>query len=345
MLIASVFGLLFYSSPASAAGIINYNTTVSWDGQTANFDAGQKYFVLFASLSRLNSPMTWYGGSNISYTSGLAIYATTTIMVNAEYSSSVQPRAVDISCPVFASSSILTNSCDMDTQEVVFGSDHYLLYHFFIEGHFEATYNMQSLTLQFDIKNFSEVDNGMWVTPLTVSVGNDTYTRVRDIFVQMRDSIGPWVSSINDKLNTTNQRLSALIDAISEMSSEASVAGVIDELQEQNDKDDQDRSNLNNQQSSATSAAQSSQQDAQNAGTTLLAAFQAFVSALTNATPSNCVIDMDLGNLDLGDVDLCTLSPPSGFQAIGSILLIGFCVPLSIATATKMIALFRSFSG
>ena len=114
-------------------------------------------------------------------------------------------------------------------------------------------------------------------------------------------------------------------------------------LEEQNRKDDEDRSNLESQQSDSESGAEDSQGDAEQQGTTLLAAFTSFVSALTSATPSNCRLDMDLGNLDMGQVDLCQLSPPAGFSALASVFMILFCVPLSIATARKVISLFRSF--
>lgn len=114
-------------------------------------------------------------------------------------------------------------------------------------------------------------------------------------------------------------------------------------LDEQNQKDDQDRSNLEGQQESSSQDAGTSADMANQQGTTLLAAFTSFVNALTSATPSNCRLDMDLGNLDMGQVDLCQLSPPAGFSALASVFLILFCVPLSIATARKVISLFRSF--
>lgn len=114
-------------------------------------------------------------------------------------------------------------------------------------------------------------------------------------------------------------------------------------LEEQNQKDDEDRSNLESQQESSSTDAGTSADAANQQGTTLLAAFTSFVNALTSATPSNCRLDMDLGNLDMGNVDLCQLSPPAGFSALASVFMILFCVPLSIATARKVISLFRSF--
>lgn len=108
-------------------------------------------------------------------------------------------------------------------------------------------------------------------------------------------------------------------------------------------KDDEDRSNLESQQESSSEDAGTSASEANQTGTTLLAAFTSFVNALTSATPSNCRINMDLGNLDMGQVDLCQLSPPAGFSALASVFMILFCVPLSIATARKVISLFRSF--
>lgn len=110
-----------------------------------------------------------------------------------------------------------------------------------------------------------------------------------------------------------------------------------------NEKDDEDRSNIESQQESSSYDSGESASEATETGTTLLGAFTAFVGALTSATPSNCVLDMDLGNLDMGNVDFCTLSPPAGFSALASVFLILFCVPLSIATARKIINLFRSF--
>lgn len=116
-----------------------------------------------------------------------------------------------------------------------------------------------------------------------------------------------------------------------------------DVAEEEQAKDEQDRGNIESQQSDSQSGADDSQAEAEATGTTLLAAFTGFVGALTSASPSNCNIDMDLGNLDLGVVNLCQLSLPQPFPTIASIMLILFCVPLSIATARKVINLFRSF--
>lgn len=115
--------------------------------------------------------------------------------------------------------------------------------------------------------------------------------------------------------------------------------------EEMNDKDDEDRQNMEDQQSDSQDSSDDSQEEAESTGTTLLAAFSSFVTAITNASPSNCNLLMNMGNLNLGNVNLCQLSPPPAFQAIGSIFLILFCVPLSIATARKVINLFRSFQS
>lgn len=116
-------------------------------------------------------------------------------------------------------------------------------------------------------------------------------------------------------------------------------------MEQMNEKDNEDRNNIESQQSDSQSGADDSQEDAESTGTTLLGAFTGFVTALTSASPSNCNIDMDLGNLDLGVVNLCQLSLPQPFPTIASIMLILFCVPLSISTARKVISLFRSFQG
>lgn len=118
-----------------------------------------------------------------------------------------------------------------------------------------------------------------------------------------------------------------------------------DLLEQQQQQDQQDRDNLESQQSDSQDSADDSSAEAEQTGTTLLTAFTSFIGALTSASPSNCKIDMDMGNMDLGEVDYCKMSPPPIFQSIASIMMIAFCVPLSIATATKVINLFRSFQS
>lgn len=112
---------------------------------------------------------------------------------------------------------------------------------------------------------------------------------------------------------------------------------------QQNEREQQDRDNLEDASDDASADASSSQSQAQSTGTTLLSAFSAFVTALTTASPTNCNIDMDLGNLDLGVVNFCQLSLPQPIPTVASIFMILFFVPLSIATARKVINLFRSF--
>lgn len=111
------------------------------------------------------------------------------------------------------------------------------------------------------------------------------------------------------------------------------------------DQGEQEKSETNAQVQAGDSASNSSSSDASSQGSTLLSAFQSFIGALTSASPSNCNLDMDLGNLDLGNANLCSISPPPAFQVVSSIVLIGFCVPLSIATAKKLVSLFRSFQS
>lgn len=114
-------------------------------------------------------------------------------------------------------------------------------------------------------------------------------------------------------------------------------------MESMNEKDDQDRQALDDVSSQTDSDANDSAADAESTGTTLLAAFSSFVSALTSANASNCNIAFNVMYLQGGNVNLCQLSLPPALQVISSLILIGFCVPLSIATARKVIELFRSF--
>lgn len=109
------------------------------------------------------------------------------------------------------------------------------------------------------------------------------------------------------------------------------------------DQRDQDQQDMENAQGDASTDGSSSGSQATSSGQTLLQAFISFVTAITNASPSNCNINMNTGYIDFGNVNLCALSPPPAFQVISSIVVIGFAVPLSLAASKKMIELFRSF--
>lgn len=136
----------------------------------------------------------------------------------------------------------------------------------------------------------------------------------------------------------------SLDDIIKSISGSDSIKSSIDEQTQQDQEHwEQAQDTFDDAQDDADSDSDSSSQQATSSGTTLLSGFQSFLGALTGASPSNCVISADLGNMDLGNIDLCELDPPPAFQAISSIMVIGFTVPLSLALGKKMIALFRSF--
>lgn len=117
------------------------------------------------------------------------------------------------------------------------------------------------------------------------------------------------------------------------------------DAQKEANEDVKDQTETQTQSSSST--ANSEGGDSEQAGLTLLQAFSGFVSAITNVSPAqSCDFDLDFSGYHSGlsaTVDMCSLSPPAGLTFIGSILLILFCVPLSISTVRRMISLFRSF--
>lgn len=158
-------------------------------------------------------------------------------------------------------------------------------------------------------------------------------TQTNNNFNRQHDDI----TALSDRMNRNFNMLDNSITQQGNATQEA--------IEAQTEQDQQDREDLSDQQSAADTSAADSGDDAEEAGTSLLSAVSSFVGVLTSASPSDCVIDMDLGNLDMGNVDLCQLSPPQPIPTIASIMLISFFVPLSWATATRMIGLFRSFTG
>ena len=89
----------------------------------------------------------------------------------------------------------------------------------------------------------------------------------------------------------------------------------------------------------------SSSTDAQTGTTGLLNAITGAVSVISSAQPTNCKINGNMGNLDIGQLDLCANPAPAFVQTIGSLILILMCVPLAISLFNRFIAIFRSFQS
>ena len=89
----------------------------------------------------------------------------------------------------------------------------------------------------------------------------------------------------------------------------------------------------------------SSSSDAQTGTTGLLNAITGAVSVISSASPTNCKINGNMGNLDIGQLDLCANPAPTFIQTIGSLILILMCVPLAISLFNRFIAIFRSFQS
>lgn len=89
----------------------------------------------------------------------------------------------------------------------------------------------------------------------------------------------------------------------------------------------------------------SSSSDAQTGTTGLLNAITGAVNVIAAASPTNCKINGNMGNLDMGQLDLCANPAPAFIQTIGSLILILMCVPLAISLFNRFIAIFRSFQS
>lgn len=92
-------------------------------------------------------------------------------------------------------------------------------------------------------------------------------------------------------------------------------------------------------------AGDSSSSDAEQGTASLISAIGSAVSVISSASPTNCKINGNMGNLDVGQIDLCANPVPSFIQVIGSLILILITVPLCITLFNRFIALFRSFQG
>lgn len=93
----------------------------------------------------------------------------------------------------------------------------------------------------------------------------------------------------------------------------------------------------------SSTAGDSSTSDSESATSSLLNVIGTGIGAITSATPSNCRINGNMGNLDVGTIDLCSNPVPSFVAVIGSIIAVLMVLPLVILLFNRFIGIIRSF--
>ena len=162
-----------------------------------------------------------------------------------------------------------------------------------------------------------------WQTQaLGYTIWSPTNPATSDDVEAVRSVVASLKASIDTKLNNIDDKLQDILDEIGKEEDAANDA-VSD---------------------SETSGSDSSS-DATTATSSLISVIGSFVGAVTTATPTNCRINGDMGNLDVGTIDLCANPVPTFVQIISSLILIAICIPFAIVMFNRFIGLFRSFQG
>lgn len=73
----------------------------------------------------------------------------------------------------------------------------------------------------------------------------------------------------------------------------------------------------------------------------LLDTFGSFVTAIASISPSNCNVDFDLGHIDFGEQNLCSVDLPSVFTGVTSIIVIMFTIPFVYHLVNRILGLIR----
>lgn len=108
----------------------------------------------------------------------------------------------------------------------------------------------------------------------------------------------------------------------------------------------QEKDDLEDQKQESSDTANDESSEAQDTATSLLDVIIQAIGVFSSAEATNCNLDGNLiPHLPLGNLNLCEHSPPPAITALGSILLIGFVVPLAYHLVKRMLALIGSFQS
>ena len=106
--------------------------------------------------------------------------------------------------------------------------------------------------------------------------------------------------------------------------------------------DEQSKATQDAADDSATSGSSSSS-SSQTATSSLLSVITSGIGAITSASPTNCKVNGNMGNLNVGNIDLCANPVPTFMTLIGSIIAVLVVLPLVILLFNRFISIIRSF--
>lgn len=124
------------------------------------------------------------------------------------------------------------------------------------------------------------------------------------------------------------------------------VQGIIDALNDSNEKDEQDRSDIESQSSSTDSSASSSQSAVQSASGSVISHITSIVGAFSTSS-SDCLINIDTGNLQLEEINLCS-APNEIRTLINNIMTLIVTVSVllcSYSLIRQFLNIYESFIG
>lgn len=118
---------------------------------------------------------------------------------------------------------------------------------------------------------------------------------------------------------------------------------LFDNPNEADDAIQKEKENIQNAADNSETSGSSSGSDSQQATSSLISIITSGIGAITSASATNCIIDADMGNFDMGSIDLCANPVPAFMQVIGSIIAALMVLPLVIVLFNRFISIIGSF--
>ena len=104
-----------------------------------------------------------------------------------------------------------------------------------------------------------------------------------------------------------------------------------------------EKQNVQNAANNSATSGSDSSSNSETATSSLLSVITSGIGAITSASPTNCKINGNMGNLNVGNIDLCANPVPTFMALIGSIIAVLVVLPLVMVLFNRFISIIRSF--
>lgn len=287
----------------------------------------------------------------MSFTAGDTVIVSGTLLTLFDYTSGSTNAPITMTCPQFYDSTYFsTIECEIDSTGDVSSGQHFQTINYVAKGYVNTSINTNQLVMSIMFRNNHSQGIRVYGLSPVVSSNAGTSTDVSALLQQIsssNQSILSAIQSFNTDMTTILRQIqNNIISSIQNNSNATTINSINNTVESMQEQDEEDRENIEQQQQETSEQAADTSTDVESATTNIVGVISGFSDALNNIQTGNCTLPtISAYGFSLGNINLCTYSPPSWVQGAVSIVVSFITLRLAIAVFYRIMGALDGVIG